>query len=124
MDDVEKRARARYEAETDPVQREAYALAKRAGFDWYNTESSARRMAEHAADEILALRAPAPGTMTKNELLEAAKGVLRFRAGNLQSPEGWVNFEGSDEEWEKIQAAAWDRLDKAIGSADQSGAKS
>lgn len=56
IDAMEARARARYEAETDPVQREAYALAKRAGFDWYNTESSARRMAEHAAEEISALR--------------------------------------------------------------------
>lgn len=56
MDALEARCRARYEAETDPVQREAYALAKRAGFDWYHMESSARRMAEHAAEEILTLR--------------------------------------------------------------------
>jgi len=55
VDELEARSRARYEAENDPVQREAYALAKRAGFDWYNTESSARRMAEHAADEVVAL---------------------------------------------------------------------
>ena len=57
--EVEQRARlkARRDAETDPVQREAYALAERAGFDWYDTESAARRMAEHAAGEILALRA-------------------------------------------------------------------
>lgn len=55
----EQRARlkARRDQETDPVQREAYALAERAGFDWYDTESAARRMAEHAAEEIIDLRA-------------------------------------------------------------------
>lgn len=57
MSDLEARCRAAYETDTDPVRREAYALAARAGFDWYNTESAARRMAEHAAEEILALRA-------------------------------------------------------------------
>lgn len=56
--DSESRARnaAQMAAETDPVQREAYALAARAGFDWYNTESQARRAFEHAAEEILRLR--------------------------------------------------------------------
>lgn len=55
---AEQRARlaAQRAVETDPVQREAYALAARAGFDWYDTESSARRMAEHAAGELVALR--------------------------------------------------------------------
>jgi hypothetical protein len=45
-----------WEASTDPEFREAYALAKRAGFRWYNTESAARRMAEHAAEELLKQR--------------------------------------------------------------------
>lgn len=44
------------DAETDPTLREAYAMAKRAGFDWYDTESSARRAFEHAAREVVALR--------------------------------------------------------------------
>lgn len=75
IDAMEARARVRYEAETDPVQREAYALAKRAGFDWYNTESSARRMAEHAAGEISALRSALDavqmqtGDWSKDEIL-------------------------------------------------------
>lgn len=56
LDEQRKRLEARWAAETDPVKREAYALAKRAGFDWYDMESSARRMAEHAAEEILQLR--------------------------------------------------------------------
>lgn len=42
---------------SDPVERETLALAKRAGFDWYDTESSARHMAGIAANEILELRA-------------------------------------------------------------------
>lgn len=56
---AEQRARlaAQRAAETEPVQREAYALAARAGFDWYDTESSARRMAEHAAAELVAMLA-------------------------------------------------------------------
>lgn len=55
--DQEQRARlqSQRDAETDPAQREAYALAERAGFDWYDTESAARRMAEHAASELVAL---------------------------------------------------------------------
>jgi hypothetical protein len=54
----EQRARlaAMRAQEADPVQREAYALAERAGFDWHDTESSARRMAEHAAEELVALK--------------------------------------------------------------------
>lgn len=54
----EQRARlkAMRDAETDPIQREAYALAERAGFEWYDTESGARRMAEHAAAELVVLR--------------------------------------------------------------------
>lgn len=70
MDAMEQRARARYEAETDPVQREAYALAKRGGFDWYNTESAARRMAEHAAEELVAAR-------TKDEAYEKMLKALQ-----------------------------------------------
>jgi len=55
--DQEQRARlkAQRDAEKDPQLREAYALAERAGFDWYDTESAARRMAEHAAGENLAM---------------------------------------------------------------------
>lgn len=55
MDPLEKSCRERYAAEKDPIQREAYALAQRAGYDWYHTESAARRMAEHAAQEIMDL---------------------------------------------------------------------
>lgn len=57
--EVEQRARlkAQRDAERDPVQRETYALATRAGFDWYDTDSSARTMAGHAAGEIVALKA-------------------------------------------------------------------
>jgi hypothetical protein len=55
---AEQRARlkAQRDAETDPVQREAYAMAARAGFDWYDTESMARRAFEHAAAELVPLR--------------------------------------------------------------------
>lgn len=56
FDPVRAQLEARWAAETDPVEREAYALAKRAGFDWYDTESAARRIARCAAAEILALR--------------------------------------------------------------------
>lgn len=57
--DSEMRAhlKAQRDAATDPVERETYALAERAGFDWFDTESAARRMAEHAAGELVALRA-------------------------------------------------------------------
>lgn len=41
--------------EKDPVKKEAYALAARGGFDWFDTESAARRMAERAAYEITVL---------------------------------------------------------------------
>ena len=53
--DQEQRAqlKAQRDAATDPVERETYALAARAGFDWYDTESAARSMARHAAEEIL-----------------------------------------------------------------------
>lgn len=56
--DQERRAhlKAQRDAEKDPQQCEAYALAARAGFDWYDTESAARRMAEHAAGEIIGMR--------------------------------------------------------------------
>jgi hypothetical protein len=56
--DAEMRARlkAQRDAATDPVERETYALAERAGFDWFDTESNARQMASHAAGEIIALR--------------------------------------------------------------------
>jgi hypothetical protein len=60
----EQRARlkAQRDADQDPQNREAYALAERAGFDWYDTESAARHMASHAAGEILALKASQPNS--------------------------------------------------------------
>lgn len=75
--DAEMRARlkAQRDAETDPVARESYALAERAGFDWFDTESAARQMAEHAAGEILALR-------TANEELLTALKALRSQAND------------------------------------------
>lgn len=59
MSDKEQRARlaAQRAEEKDPATREAYALAARAGFDWYDTESNARRAFKHAAEEIVDLRA-------------------------------------------------------------------
>lgn len=67
-------------AETDPEQREAYALAARAGFDWYDTESSARRMAEHAAGEIVAQRNSRDSLIAAlneaYELLQIARSAL------------------------------------------------
>ena len=54
--DMRARLAAARAAEIDPAVREAYALAERAGYDWYNTESSARRMAEFAGAEVAALR--------------------------------------------------------------------
>jgi hypothetical protein len=58
MSDEQQRARLakQREEEKDPAQREGYALAKRAGFDWYDTESCARRMALHAGGEVVALK--------------------------------------------------------------------
>lgn len=60
---AEQRARlaAMRAKETDPVLREAYAMAARAGFDWYDTESSARRAFEHAAGEVVAARGQRTG---------------------------------------------------------------
>jgi hypothetical protein len=55
FDEQQAKLERQWEASTDPAFRAAYALAKRAGFRWYNTESAARRMAEHAAEELLAL---------------------------------------------------------------------
>lgn len=55
-DEQRKRLAELRAAETDPIQREAYALVERAGFDWYNTESNARRMAEYAASELVPLK--------------------------------------------------------------------
>lgn len=109
MDATEARARARYEAETDPVQREAYALAKRAGFDWYNTESGARRMAEHAAEEVIAL---------KSEL--AARPPLFFHTyanGKLVSLEDDATFGALVEDIRAKRIAAG--LDPDTGSPDQ-----
>lgn len=55
--DMRARLKAQCDAETDPTAREAYALAARAGCDWFDTESNARYLAGQAAGEILALRA-------------------------------------------------------------------
>lgn len=57
VSEQQKRLEAMWEQEADPVMREARELAKRAGFTWYHTESAARNMARHAAQEILELRA-------------------------------------------------------------------
>lgn len=56
IEDQRARLKAQRDAEKDPELRQAYALAERAGFDWYDTESSARRMAEFAGSEILELK--------------------------------------------------------------------
>lgn len=66
-DEMRARLKAQRDAATDPVERETYALAERAGFDWFDTESAARRMAEHAAGEILKLRT------SRDELLATLK---------------------------------------------------
>lgn len=55
-DEQRTKLEAQWAASTDPVEREAHAMAKRAGFDWYDTESSARRAFEHAARELLDAR--------------------------------------------------------------------
>lgn len=54
----EQRAKlkAQRDADPDPIMRAAYALAERAGFDWYDTESAARRMAEHAGMELVEVK--------------------------------------------------------------------
>jgi hypothetical protein len=72
-DDAEMRAqlKAQRDAVTDPVQRETYALAKRAGFNWFYTDSAARKMAEHAAGEIVALRAAHDDLLTTLRRLQA-----------------------------------------------------
>lgn len=81
--DAEMRARlkAQRDAETDPVARESYALAERAGFDWFDTESAARQMAAHAAGEILALRTANEELLTTLKRLQAqaidASGVIQ-----------------------------------------------
>lgn len=50
--DMRSSLEAMWAVETNPVLRHTYALAKRLEFDWFNTESMARRMAEGAAAEI------------------------------------------------------------------------
>ncbi|MCU1318104.1 MAG: hypothetical protein JWN63_3426 [Candidatus Acidoferrum typicum] len=48
-----------------------------------------------------------------DELREAARAMLRFRAGN-DGRDGWIAFEGSDNEWDEMKTAAWDRLALAV----------
>lgn len=66
-DEQRERLAAMRAAETDPVKREAYAMAARAGFDWFDTESQARRAFEHAAGELLAERKKAHESYQERE---------------------------------------------------------
>jgi len=84
LDEMRRRAAQLRAKETNPIQCEAYALAERAGFDWYDTESAARRMAEHAAKEVVALRTA----------LRAANKLI----GEL---EAHLNYTGWGDSWER-----------------------
>lgn len=74
-DDTRARLAAMRKAEKDPAQREAYALAERAGFDWYDTESAARRMAEQAGGEIHVMRT---ALTEANKLLDELGAHLEY----------------------------------------------
>ena len=48
----------------------------------------------------------------ESELLAAARGVLRFRAGD--HADSWENFKGSDDAWDEMKEAAFNRLILAV----------
>lgn len=83
IDEQRARLKAMRDAETDPVQREAYAMAARAGFDWYDTESSARRAFEHAAGELLAERLVL--TAAEMDAIAGGRAALRTLAGEVSA---------------------------------------
>jgi len=70
MQRMRERAKQSRAEETDPVEAAAYALIERLGWDWFDTESSARAVARAAARDILALR---------KELEELRQGGFRVR---------------------------------------------
>lgn len=77
------RLKAQRDAETDPVKRIAYQLAELAGFDWYDTESSARRAFEHSAAEILAARYI---SQAEHEAIAGGAAALKILAGMVGMP--------------------------------------
>lgn len=47
-------------------------------------------------------------------LESAARDLLRLRPGN-EGDDGWVKFEGSDQEWDAIADGLWEQFAKALG---------
>ena len=87
IDSMRARLAAQRAAETDPATREAYALAERAGFDWYDTESAARRMAEHAGAEVHALKVALRDTLDTFRASMDAKAWGEWVGTSVHGPE-------------------------------------
>jgi hypothetical protein len=48
-----------------------------------------------------------------NDLVSAARELLRFRPGNT-GPDSWTQFEGADTDWDALADAAWARFAQAV----------
>lgn len=48
-----------------------------------------------------------------NDLVSAARELLRFRPGNT-GPDSWTQFEGADTDWDAMANAAWARFAQAV----------
>jgi hypothetical protein len=57
-----------------------------------------------------------------NEVVVAARELLRFRPGNT-GPDGWEQFKGEDREWDAMEDAAWERLADALTALENVDAK-
>ena len=68
---------------------------------------------EYVARKRAAIEPKSPEAQApESELLAAARGVLRFRAGD--HADSWENFEGSDDAWDEMKEAAFNRLILAV----------
>jgi hypothetical protein len=48
-----------------------------------------------------------------NDLVSAARELLRFRPGNT-GPDSWTQFEGADTDWDAMADATWARFAQAV----------
>lgn len=51
------------------------------------------------------------------DLLACARALMRFKPGN-EGPDSWLQFDGSDSEWDAMADAAWDALVAAVAKAE------
>ena len=50
-------------------------------------------------------------------LCDATRGLLRFRPGN-EGPDGWIEFAGSDAEWDRMESEAWQAFADALSALE------